>query len=49
LVRIRTRKPWVLARLRVFGWYVRFNEEPPRGGRARPEVGDRAGGGNVSV
>ncbi len=37
LVRMRRRKPWVLARLRLFGWYVRFNEEPPRGGRARPE------------
>ena len=49
LVRIRSRKPWVLARLRLLGWYVRFNEEPPRGGRARPEGGDRAGGGNVSV
>ena len=24
LVLIRTRKPWVLARLRFFGWYVRF-------------------------
>ena len=43
---MRRRNPWVLARLRLFGWYVRFNEEPPRGGRARPEVGDRAGGGN---
>ncbi len=30
LVRMRRRKPWVLERLRVFGWYVRFNEEPPR-------------------
>ncbi len=48
-VRMRRRKPWVLARLRLFGWYVRFNEEPPRGGRARPEVGDRAGGGNQTV
>ena len=49
LVRIRRRNPWVLARLRLFGWNVRFNEEPPRGGRARPEVGDRAGGGNRQV
>ena len=49
LVRMRSRNPWVLARLRLFGWYVRFNEEPPRGGRARPEVGDRAGGGNRQV
>lgn len=49
LVRMRRRKPWVLARLRLFGWYVRFNEEPPRGGRAQPEVGDRAGGGNQAV
>ena len=49
LVRIRRRKPWVLARLRLFGWNVRFNEEPPRGGRARPGVGDRAGGGNDPV
>src|SRR4051794_21280111 len=32
LVRMRSRNPWVLARLRLFGWYVRFNEEPPRGG-----------------
>ena len=48
-VRIRMRKPCVLARLRLLGWYVRFNEEPPRGSRARPEVGDRAGGGNDSV
>jgi len=24
LVRIRTRKPWVLFRLRLFGWKVRF-------------------------
>ena len=23
-VRIRARKPWVLARLRLLGWYVRF-------------------------
>lgn len=49
LVRIRRRKPWVLARLRLLGWYVRFKEEPPRGGRARSGVGDRAGGGNGSV
>ena len=49
LVRIRRRKPWVLARLRLLGWYVRFKEEPPRGGRARSGVGDRAGGGNVPV
>ena len=49
LVRMRRRKPWVLARLRLLGWYVRFNEEPPRGGRARPEVGDHAGGGNRQV
>ncbi len=49
LVRMRRRKPWVLARLRLFGWYVRFNEEPPRGDRAQPEVGDRAGGGNQRV
>ncbi len=49
LVRMRRRKPWVLARLRLFGWYVRFNEEPPRGDRAQPEVGDRAGGGNQQV
>ena len=49
LVRMRRRKPWVLARLRVLGWNVRFNEEPPRGGRARPEVGDHAGGGNRQV
>ena len=49
LVRMRRRKPWVLARLRLLGWYVRFNEEPPRGGRARPEVGDHAGGGNGQV
>ena len=49
LVRIRRRKPWVLARLRLLGWYVRFNEEPPRGGRARPGVGDHAGGGNDRV
>jgi hypothetical protein len=49
LVRMRRRKPWVLARLRLFGWYVRFNAEPPRGGRARPEVGDHAGGGNQQV
>jgi len=26
---IRARKPWVFARLRTFGWYVRFNV-PPR-------------------
>ena len=49
LVRMRRRKPWVLARLRLLGWYVRFNEEPPRGGRARPGVGDHAGGGNRQV
>ena len=49
LVRMRRRKPWVLARLRLLGWYVRFNAEPPRGGRARPEVGDHAGGGNRQV
>jgi hypothetical protein len=49
LVRMRRRKPWVLARLRLLGWYVRFNAEPPRGGRARPEVGDHAGGGNQQV
>jgi hypothetical protein len=24
LVRIRARNPWVLFRLRVLGWYVRF-------------------------
>ena len=36
-------------RLRLLGWNVRFNEGPPRGGRARPGVGDRAGGGNDSV
>jgi hypothetical protein len=30
LVRIRTRKPWVLFRLRLFGWYVRFISMPVR-------------------
>src|SRR5580700_9886872 len=29
LVDIRLRNPWVLARLRVFGWYVRFTSGWP--------------------
>jgi hypothetical protein len=29
LVDIRFRKPWVLARLRTFGWYVRFTVPLP--------------------
>jgi hypothetical protein len=29
LVDIRLRNPWVLARLRVFGWYVRFTSDRP--------------------
>src|ERR1035441_10217726 len=29
LVDIRLRNPWVLARLRVFGWYVRFTSGGP--------------------
>ena len=29
LVAIRARNPWVLARLRVFGWYVRFTFDWP--------------------
>ena len=29
LVDIRLRNPWVLARLRVFGWYVRFTSGRP--------------------
>jgi hypothetical protein len=29
LVAIRARNPWVLARLRVFGWYVRFTVNRP--------------------
>ena len=28
-VDMRLRKPWVLARLRVFGWYVRFTSGRP--------------------
>jgi hypothetical protein len=39
LVRMRRRNPWVLARLRLFGWYVRFNEEPPRGAARSPRSG----------
>jgi hypothetical protein len=39
-VRMRMRNPWVLARLRLLGWNVRFTEGPPRGGlRAEPERG----------
>jgi hypothetical protein len=35
LVRIRRRKPWVFARLRLLGWYVRFKGRAPSR-RSRP-------------
>ena len=45
LVRIRRRKPWVLARLRLFGWYVRFTGRAPsrrsRAARSRGPSGRR--------
>src|SRR4029450_10751438 len=43
-VRMRMRKPWVLARLRVFGWNVRFTTVAPNpvGVEGRQERGARA-------
>jgi hypothetical protein len=38
LVRMRTRNPWVLFRLRLFGWNVRFMLSPGRFGE-RPSAG----------
>ena len=38
LVRIRTRNPWVLFRLRLFGWNVRFMLSPGRR-KERPPAG----------
>ena len=45
-VRIRVRKPWVFARLRVLGWKVRFKATGLlEGHRADSEQGSAAGGG----
>lgn len=42
LVRMRTRNPWVLFRLRLFGWNVRFMLSPGRFGE-RPPAGSSTG------
>lgn len=46
LERIRTRKPWVLFRFRLFGWYVRFMAQVPRVRNRNPagfpKVSDKA-------
>ena len=43
-VRIRPRKPWVLLRLRLLGWKVRFKRKASSRWPARSEWGLRAGG-----
>ena len=37
MVRIRTRKPWVLFRLRLFGWKVRFMAVVPARRASTPD------------
>jgi hypothetical protein len=42
LVLIRTRKPWVLLRFRLFGWKVRFIAVAPAGDARGPRSGRAA-------
>jgi hypothetical protein len=48
-VLIRSRKPCVFLRLRLFGWYVRFTNWPPRGPRAGETGSAREAGGSTSL
>ena len=41
-VRIRTRNPWVFARLRVFGWKVRFDIDASEGDEHRLAAGPQS-------
>ena len=43
---MRARKPWHLARLRLFGWYVRFISNPPR--RTLRQRTDKLGNSNAA-